>query len=41
MKVLIGDIGNTITKICLAETKSLKIKKIIYFNSNDISSKNL
>ena len=40
MKVLIGDIGNTITKICLAEIKSLKIKKIIYFNSNNISSKN-
>ena len=40
MKVLIGDIGNTIIKICLAEIKSLKIKKIIYFNSNNISSKN-
>ena len=40
MKVLIGDIGNTITKICLVEIKSLKIKKIIYFNSNNISSKN-
>ena len=40
MKVLIGDIGNTITKICLVEIKSLKIKKKIYFNSNNISSKN-
>jgi len=40
MKVLIGDIGNTITKICLVEIKSLKIKKIIYFNSNNIYSKN-
>ena len=40
MKVLIGDIGNTITKICLVEIKSLKIKKIIYLNSNNISSKN-
>ena len=41
MKVLIGDIGNTITKICLVEAKSLKIRKIIYFNSSDISSKKL
>ena len=40
MKVLIGDIGNTITKICLVEIKGLKIKKTIYFNSNNISSKN-
>ena len=41
MNVLIGDIGNTITKICLAEIKNLKVKKIIYFNSNNIFSKNL
>ena len=41
MNVLIGDIGNTITKICLVESKDLKIKKIIYFNSNKILSKNL
>ena len=40
MKVLIGDIGNTVTKICLAEIKSLKIKKIIYFNSDNIYSNN-
>ena len=40
MKVLIGDIGNTITKICLVEIKSLKIKKVIYFNSKNIFSKN-
>ena len=30
---LIGDIGNTITKICLVEIKNYKIKKIIYLNS--------
>ena len=41
MNVLIGDIGNTITKICLVESKDLKIKKIIYFNSSKILSKNL
>ena len=39
MHVLIGDIGNTTTKICLIEIKTFKIKKIIYFNSNKISSK--
>ena len=40
MHALIGDIGNTITKICLIETKTFKIKKMVYFNSNNISSKN-
>ncbi|SVC57163.1 uncharacterized protein METZ01_LOCUS310017, partial [marine metagenome] len=39
MHVLIGDIGNTTTKICLIEKNSLKVKKIVYFNSNNISSK--
>ena len=39
MNILIGDIGNTITKICLIDIKSLKIRKIIYFNSNKILSK--
>ena len=40
MNVLIGDIGNTNTKICLIEYKTLKIKKLIYFNSRKICSKN-
>ena len=40
MDALVGDIGNTITKICLVETKNLKVKKIIYFNSKDITSLN-
>ena len=39
MHALIGDIGNTITKICLLEIKTFKVKKIIYFNSNNIPSK--
>ena len=39
MKILIGDIGNTNTKICLVEFNSLKIKKLIYFNSKKINSK--
>jgi len=39
MNVLIGDIGNTTTKICLIEKKSFRIKKIIFFNSNNIISK--
>jgi len=41
MHVLIGDIGNTVTKICLIEAKNFKIIKIIYFNSFEIKSKNL
>ena len=36
MNILIGDIGNTVTKICLVETKNFKIKKIIYFKSKDM-----
>ena len=40
MNVLIGDIGNTHTKICLVEINSLKIKKIVYFDSKNITSKN-
>jgi len=40
MNVLIGDIGNTNTKICLVELNSLKIKKIIFFNSKNITSAN-
>ena len=40
MYALIGDIGNTITKVCLIETTTYKIKKMSYFKSNNISSKN-
>ena len=40
MNVLIGDIGNTVTKICLVGIKNFNIKKIIYFNSSNIASKN-
>ena len=40
MNVLIGDIGNTITKICLIKAKDLKINKIFYVNSQDILKKN-
>ena len=36
MNVLIGDIGNTITKICVIEINTLKILKTIYFNTNKI-----
>ena len=39
MNILIGDIGNTVTKICLTEIKRSRIKKIIYFDSNIITSK--
>ena len=37
---LIGDIGNTITKICVVEINTLKILRTIYFNTNRISSQN-
>ena len=40
MKALVGDIGNTNTKICLIETKNFKVKKMIYFNSINILLKN-
>ena len=40
MDVLIGDIGNTITKICLIENKSFKVKKVAYFESEKILIKN-
>ena len=33
---IIGDIGNTITKICLVQGKNYKIKKITYLNSKKI-----
>jgi len=38
MNALIGDIGNTITKICVIEIHTFKIMKTIYFNTNKISS---
>jgi len=40
MNALIGDIGNTITKICVIEINSFKILKTIYLNTNKIFSKN-
>ena len=39
MNALIGDIGNTITKICLVKTRTFKVKKISYFESEKILSK--
>ena len=39
MNIIIGDIGNTITKICLVNNKNYKIKKIFYFNSNKINTR--
>ncbi len=40
MNALIGDIGNTLTKICLLNTKNFKIIKIFYFNSKEINTSN-
>ena len=39
MYTLIGDIGNTNTKICLIGIKNFKVKKVICFNSDNILSK--
>ena len=39
MNALIGDIGNTTTKVCLIDIHSFAFKKIVYFNSNKILSK--
>ena len=36
MDTLIGDIGNTTTKICLVQINSYKVKKIIYLESKNI-----
>ena len=36
--ILIGDIGNTNTKVCIIDSDTFKIKKIFYFNSNKIKS---
>jgi len=38
MDALIGDIGNTITKICLVNIKNYKVKKIIHLESKHIVS---
>ena len=40
MNALIGDIGNTTIKICLVNIKNFKPRKIIYFDSKNIYSKN-
>ena len=39
MNALIGDIGNTITKICIIEINTFKIKKIIHFDTSKILSR--
>jgi len=40
MNALAGDIGNTITKICLVKVKNFKVVKIIYLDSKRIPSIN-
>ena len=41
MNIIIGDIGNTVTKICLINEKSFVIKKKISLNSEEILSTNI
>ena len=36
MNIVIGDIGNTVIKICIINEKSFKIKKEFRFDSNKI-----
>ena len=38
MYILIADIGNTITKICLIKKTNYKVEKIIFFNSEKVFS---
>ena len=40
MIAIVGDIGNTLTKICLINLKSFKIQKSIYLDTSKIYSKN-
>ena len=39
MDTLIGDIGNTVTKVCLVKINSYKVRKIIYLKSKNILTK--
>ena len=41
MNILIGDIGNTLTKLCLVNEKSLIIKEYNIETKNLIKEKNL
>ena len=41
MNLLIGDIGNTITKLSVVDKNKLIIKKIVYFPSIEINSKKI
>jgi len=41
MNMVFGDIGNTLTKICLVNNKKFEIKKTFYFKSSEILIKKL
>ena len=41
MNLLIGDVGNTVTKLSIVDEKIFKIKKIVYFPSTGINSKKI
>ena len=41
MNLLIGDVGNTITKLSIVDKEKFRIKKIVYFPSNGIKSKKI
>ena len=39
MKIIIGDIGNTLTKICLIEEKNFRIKNLEFFKEAGFPNK--
>jgi type III pantothenate kinase len=41
MNIIFGDIGNTLTKICIVNNKKFKIKKTFYFKSSEILSQKI
>jgi len=41
MNIIFGDIGNTLTKICLVNNKKFQIEKTFHFKSSEILSKKL
>ena len=40
MDALVGDIGNTVTKVGIINIKNYKLKKVVYFSSYKINSRN-
>ena len=41
MYILIGDIGNTVTKLCLVDVRTYKLNNIVYLSSKGILNKKI